>query len=327
MPAFLGIDIAKATFDVCLVREGQLPEVGQFDNTPQGLQKLGRFLKKRKLLTLHACLEATGRYGDEVAQFLHQQSFTVSIVNPFQIKAYGQSQLQRSKTDRLDAALIADFCRTQSPPPWTPPPPAWWELRLLVRHLDDLQTDFQRQRNRLQAGTQPPLVHANLQQQLTLLADQIARVKQQINDHLDHHPDLKRQKDLLATIPGLGSLTIGKLLAEFRDLTAFASAKQVVAFAGLNPSIRRSGTSVRGHCKISKLGRASIRAALYMPALVAKRHNPVLQSFAARLAASGLHPMEVIVAVMRTLLHLIYGVLKSGRPFDPAYAPLHPLPA
>lgn len=324
MPTILGIDIAKDSFDVHLLRDDCPAEAAQFDNTRAGFLKLLHFLKKRRVKSLHACLEATGRYGEDLALFLSQHTFAVSVVNPYRIKAYATSQLQRNKTDRLDAALIADFCRTQIPPLWTPPPPEWWELRQFVRHLEDLQTDHQRQRNRLLAGTLPALVHANLTEQLTLLDVQIAQVKRQIHDHLNQHPALKQQADLLATIPGLGRLTIAKLLAEFRDLTAFTSVKQLVAFAGLNPRHRQSGTSVRGATPISKLGSASIRAALYMPAVVAKRFNPLLKIFAARLQARGLRPLQVVVAVMRKLLHLVYGVLKSGRPFDPLY-PAHAL--
>jgi transposase len=324
MSAILGIDVAKDSFDVQLLRSDAPAETAQFDNTRAGFQKLARFLKKRRVQTLHACLEATGRYGEELALFLYQQQFSVSVVNPYRIKAYATSQLQRNKTDRLDAALIADFCRTQQPPLWTPPPPEWWELRQLVRHLEDLQQDRQRQHNRQLAGSLPLLVQANLTEQLTLLDTQIAQVKRQIDDHLNQHPDLKRQADLLDTIPGLGRLTIAKLLAEFRDLSAFASVKQLVAFAGLNPRHRQSGTSVRGATTISKLGCASIRAALYMPAVVAKRFNPLLRTFALRLESRGLRPLQVVVAVMRKLLHLVYGVLKSGRPFDPDY-PAHRL--
>jgi transposase len=320
MAAILGIDIAKDTFDTLLLREGQTAEAAQFENTLAGYKKLLRFLKKRRVTDLHACLEATGRYGEDLAQWLYDHQFAVSVINPQRIKAYGQSQLQRNKTDRLDAALIADFCRTQQPPLWTPPPPEWWALRQLVRHLGDLEGDYQRQRNRRQDGPLPPLVRANLDEQLQLLAAQIEQVKRQIQDFLDQHPDLKRQRDLLETIPGLGRLTIAKLLAEFRDLTAFTSAKQLVAFAGLNPRQRQSGSSVRGATPISKVGNSSIRAALYMPAIVAKRFNPLLKGFADSLATRGLRPLQIVVAVMRKLLVLAYGILKSGRPFDPDYA-------
>jgi transposase len=268
-------------------------------------------------------MEATGSYYELVADFLHEQGVTVSVVNPARIKAYAASQLSRNKTDKLDAHTIADFCRTQHPPVWTPPDDSWRRLRVLVRHLDDLQHDLQRQRNRLHArqrSSEPmATVLEQLRAQINLFETQIKQVKQAINHHIDQYPVLKADRDLMMTIIGIGDLTAGKLLAEISNITLFDDVRQLVAFAGLNPRHRQSGTSIRGRTKISKMGRASIRAALYMPAIVAKSHNPILHTFAQRLEQRGLRQMEIVIAVMRKLLHLIYGVLKSRQPFDPNY--------
>jgi transposase len=287
------------------------------------LARLQRFLKKRKVKTLRACMEATGRYYEALAAFLYDQGYAVSVVNPAQIKAYADAQLRRNKTDRLDAALIADFCRTQQPPLWTPAPAEWRQLQALVRHLEDLQADYQRQRNRAHAlqhaAHTTPLVLDNLSAQLDLLKHQIEQVKRAIQQQLDQHPDLKRDKALLTSIPGIGDLTAGKLLAEFRAIRDFDNVRQLVAFAGLNPRQHQSGQSARGYTPISKQGRATIRAALYMPAIVAKNHADCLRPLVRRWQQSGLCPMEIVVALMRKLLHLIYGVLKSGQPFDPHY--------
>jgi transposase len=323
MTAYIGIDIAKDKFDILLLRDAQEPEPATFANTQQGWNQCHRFLKKRQAQAAQVCMEATGIYYEELAHFLHQKGYRVSVVNPLQIKAYAQSQLRRTKTDRVDAAIIADFCRTQALPLWTPPDPAWYELRALVRHLEDLETDRQRQRNRRDALTrsaQPSsTVLSNLHDQIAFLTQQIEAVKQQIQHHIDQHPDLKQQRDLLDSIKGIGPLTAAKLLAEYGDMTHFDTVRQVVAFAGLNPKHRQSGSSVRGKTPISKIGRSSIRAALYMPAINAKRFNPLLQPFVHRLARQGLCESEIIVAVMRKLLHLAFGVLKSGQPFDPHY--------
>jgi transposase len=128
---------------------------------------------------------------------------------------------------------------------------------------------------------------------------------------------------LLTSIPGIGGLTAGKLLAEFRCIRDFTDVRQLVAFAGLNPRHHQSGKTARGHTPISKQGRATIRAALFLPAVVAKTHAPALQPLVARLQARGLSSMEIVVAVMRKLLHFIFGVLKSGQPFDPHFC-AHP---
>lgn len=323
MTTVLGIDIGKDQLVVALLCPPQPLETASFDNPPQGFQRLRRFLDKRKLKTLHACMEATGRSYESLADFLHAQGYAVSVVNPARIKAYAQSQMSRNKTDQLDAALIADFCRTQQPPLWTPPPPTWRELQALVRHLEDLQADYQRTRNRhhaLQhAAHTSPLVLDNLHIQLDLLKQQIEQVKCAIQQHLDQHPDLKRDKDLLTSIPGIGDLTAGKLLAEFRSIRDLTDVRQLVAFAALNPRQHQSGKTARAHTPISKQGRASIRAALYLPAITAKNRATCLRPLVERWQQRGLCPMEMVVAMMRKLLHLIYGVLKSGQPFDPQF--------
>jgi transposase len=255
-----------------------------------------------------------------VADYLFVQGYTVSVVNPARIRSYADSQLQRNKTDKLDAALIADFCRTQHPSAWTPPPPEIRQLQQWVRHLEDLTQAHQQAKNRLGLPGQSEPVTDHLQAQIALLVQQIAQTKQAISDLLDQSPDLKHQKDLLRSIPGLGDLTIGKLMAECRDLTAFRDVRQLVAFAGLNPRQHTSGSSVHKKPTISRTGSASLRAALYMPALAAMRFNPLLRIFADRLRARGLAAKAIIVAVMRKLLHLVFGVLNSGQPFDPNWS-------
>ena len=323
MKAILGIDVGSEGCQARLLRGAHEAEDLRFDNTASGFKTLRRYLKKRKLKTLHVCMEATGRYYEALAEFLYECGYAVSVVNPARIKAYADSLLSRNKTDHLDAVLIADFCRTQDPPLWTPPAPAQRELQALVRHLEDLQTDDQRQRNRLHAlrhAAHPaPMVLANVEQQIRLLQGQIQQVKRAIAHHLDQHPDLKRDKQLLTSIPGIGELTAGKLLAEFRCIRDFTDVRQLVAFAGLNPRHHQSGKTARGPTPISKQGRATIRAALFLPAVVAKTHAPALQPLVARLQARGLSKMEIVVAVMRKLLHFIFGVLKSGQPFDPHF--------
>jgi transposase len=134
-------------------------------------------------------------------------------------------------------------------------------------------------------------------------------------------------QDLLVTIPGIGKLTAAKLLGEIRNIQDFQSARQLAAYAGLTPRNFLSGTSVHKKSRLSKTGNAHLRKLLFMPAITAKRWNPIVHTFCDRLILSGLRPMEVIGAAMRKLIHLVFGILKSGRPFDPNYLTnLHPLP-
>ncbi len=317
--ASLGIDVSKATLEVVLLRPGREAQAATYANTPAGFKQLDRWLSKHQAGKVQACLEATGPYGDEVALFLHEAGHRVSVVNPVRIKAYAESQLQRNKTDRLDAALIADFCRTQQPAVWTPPDPAWRELRALARHLLDVKEMCQQERHRLQAGSTSPTVRQLLEDHLAFLQQQIEALEHQMTDHIDRHPDLKQQHDLLDSIPGIGPLTASLLLAEMPDLRGFDRAGQVVAFAGLNPRQRRSGSSVRGQTRLSKTGSATVRRLLYFPAISACQHNPLIAPWCAQLAARGKTKMQIIGAAMRKLLILVYGVLKSGQPFDPHY--------
>lgn len=314
----LGIDVSKDRLDVVWMNEQRQTQYCQVDNSPAGYAKLRRWLGKRAVEAV--CLEATGRYSEGVAEYLYSAGYRVSVVNPARIRGYANSQLRRNKTDKLDAALIADFCRTQQPEAWTPAPPEVRQLQALVRHLSTLEEAKQQADNRLRdASALPDLVVQQLKGQGDLLAQQIDQLKAAIQDHIDHFPDLKKQRDLMESIPGIGKLTAAKLLAECRSLSRFDDVRQLVAFAGLNPAHHQSGSSIMKKTSISKTGKRAIRSALYMPAVCAKRHNPLLRVFAQRLLARGYCEMEVITAVMRKLLHLVYGVLKSGRPFDPNF--------
>jgi transposase len=322
----IGIDVGKAALDVCVLSDGQPLGQGRFDNDVAGIRALVRWLKKQGIKTAQVCLEATGIYSDALAEQLHERGYAVSVVNPARISAYAASQLRRNKTDALDAGVIADFCHTQQPPVWTPPAPELRELRALVRHLDDLKAEVQRVKNRLEAQRSALAVIAHLQTQLGLLQAQIAETEALIRQHVNQHPVLKQQRDLLKTIPGIGHLTACRLLAELGDVRRFDDVRQLVAFVGLNPRQHQSGRKHTTH-GISRMGRASLRAALFMPAVVAKRCNPRLKTWAQHLAQRGLTGKQVIVALMRKLIHLTYGILKSGRAFDPHHADRLPVAA
>ena len=270
---------------------------------------------QHKATPVHTCLEATGPYSEALALYLHEQGHTVSIVNPAQIKAFGQSELLRNKDDRPDAGLIRRFCEKQQPPAWTPPPAHFRELQALTRHLENLLESRQQQLNRLEA-TNTKNVVKSLRKLVAHFDAEIKRIEQQIDDHVDRHPDLKQQCELLDSIPGIGKRTATKLLAEIEALSQYKSARQVAAYAGLTPRNNRSGT-LRGQTRLSKTGNARVRKALFLPAMVAKRHNPVVRSFCQRLARHGKNKMQLIGAAMRKLIHIAYGVLKSGKVFDP----------
>jgi transposase len=322
LPA-LGIDIAKAKFDVALLQDGQLHRQ-IFSNRLEDFPQLTQWLNQHGATQVHACLEATGAYGDDLALFLNQAGHTISVVNPTCIKAFRQSELGRTKTDRTDAALIARYCESKRPRPWTPPLPEMRELRDLVRRLDSLQQLHQQEANRLTDGHPTALVQASLQAVLNFLEHEAQEIKRLIHEHLQRSPLLRTQRDLIVSIPGIAELTAAKLLAEFQDIRSYASAREMAAHAGLTPQHKDSGSSVHGKPHLSKIGSARLRKALYMPAIVAKQYNPVIKAFCERLVKRGKKPMAIIGAAMRKLLHLVYGVLKSNKPFDPEYARTQP---
>ncbi len=323
MEQVVGVDVAQERLDWCLLKAADSVQ-GQGKNNAQGHQQLHQWLKRHHATEAHICLEATGIYSLEVATFLHQQGYKVSVVNPARIKGFAQSQMRRSKTDKIDAAVIAAFCRALQPEAWTPPEPAWFELRALLRQLEDLQQTRQQQANRLHSAMSE-VVRQQLQQHLAFIDAQIEQLQQHLRAHLKQHPSLQQAVELLQSIKGSGFLTACRLVGEIRSITAFSDVRQLVAYVGLDPTRHESGRTVRGGRSISRKGRAALRAALYMPALVAKRHNPVLRAFAQRLEANGKTQKQVITAVMRKLLHLAYGVLKSGQRFDPHYVPARTL--
>ncbi len=313
----LGIDLAKLTFDATLLTAGGEQHYQSFPNTHEGFSQLQTWLSEHGVTQLHACMEATNVYWEALATFLDAKGYTVSVVNPARIKGYAQATMQRNKTDKLDSAVTASFCRTHRPSAWQPLSEEHRRLRALVRHREDLlQTQLQQQ-NRLR-DTTDSLVVASLQTVLETLGSQLKAVEQAIKEHLAAHAELRANLELLTSIVGIGMITAAKLLAEFADIEQYESAKAAAADVGVTPSQFESGTSVRRRPRMSKMGKVGLRAALYWPAITAMRRCPGCKAYAERLAARGKAKKVVIGAVMRKLVHIIYGVLKHRTPYDPA---------
>lgn len=313
----LGIDVSKKTLDVCYLTAEQALS-GCFSNDQEGHKKLFNWVKKQaKDQKTHVCLEATGQYGEAISAFLYEKGYPISVVNPLRIKSYARSMMRRNKTDKADAQVIADFCLKQEPELWSPPPAHIKDLKVLVRRLDGLKNARQQERNRLQSGVTLASVVSDLREHIVYLDGKIKALEKLIQQHINQFPELKKQRNLLVTIPGIGKLTAAKILAEVPRITEFDDARQLAAYTGLTPRNVLSGTSVRGRAKLCKTGNAHLRQALYMPAIVAKKWNQIIKVFYERMLSNGLCKMAAIAAAMRKLLHLAFGILKSGRPFDP----------
>jgi len=318
MQSILGIDVSKKTLDFVLITDRGISH-RILKNKHVGYQELEEWLKKKQSGKVHACLEATGQYGNGVAEYLFGRGHQVSVMNPARIKRYGQSKLHRNKTDKADAALIAEFCQKEKPALWQPLSPEIKRLRALVRRLQDQKANLEQEENRKESGEKDPWVICDLESHIHYLEGRIKATQEEIEDLIKQTPELKFNRKLLTSIPAIGDLTAHILLAEIGDISMFDSAPQLAAFAGLNPQGHRSGSSVYKKTRISKQGRSELRTCLYMPAVVAKRCNPVIQDLHNRMAERRSHKMEIVVASMRKLLHITYGVLKNQLPFDPDY--------
>ena len=312
---FLGIDLAKAKFDVALMRSGKL-KFRTFENGPKGFESLRSWLQAAGLVgPVHACMEATGVYGEALAEWLVDAGHRVSVINPSQAKDFAKSLLTRNKTDAVDAAVLARFCEAIRPPAWEPPPASVRLLRALVRRLAALQETRQQEHNRLEVAA--TAVSDSIRRHLAYLDTEIAALRQQIQDHIDQDPTLRQKQDLLQSIPGIGEVVSQNLLTWLHERAGFDQAKQLAAFAGLSPKRHESGSSVRGKTRLSKVGHADLRRLMYFPAMSAVRFNPLIKTFADRLKTAGKPPKVILAAAMRKLLHIAFGVLKSGQPFNP----------
>lgn len=316
----LGIDVSKKKLDVALLVNGKVKSK-VIENSPKGYGELVEWLHKQKVVIedVHVCMEATGIYGEPVALALLKSNMKVSVVNPNRIKSFGQSENVRNKNDSVDACVIARYCAAMRPELWVAPPLEQRQLRAWSDRLLALKDIRQQELNRIEVHefAEQKELELNVREHVAWLDKQIAKVEKDIDDHIDHHPDLKRDVDLITSIPGIGRGTAAKVLGHLGDIRRFKNAKALAAFVGVTPRQRTSGSSVRGRTMISRMGSNQLRAALFLPSMVARRYNPLLNAFAERLLSTGMPKMAVIGAVMRKLVHQIYGVMRSGEPFNP----------
>lgn len=311
----LGIDISKVKFDVALLNKQGKCKNRVFDNTEAGFKELDQWLKKQSVDSMHACMEATGAYWQALAEHLVDGGYEVSVVNPAQIKAYGKSIAVRTKTDAVDARVIAQYCAREQPALWHAPSPSMRTLRALVLRRQALDVMRSQELNRLEVAHSA--VRPSIQSVIVSLEAQMREIERQIRELIDHDPDLRRKAELLDSVPGLGDKTIPALLSFLDEpIQRMQHANQAAAFAGLSVREHRSGSSVRAKPCLSKTGHSALRKALYMPAVVAMTRTRWGKLFAARLRANGKIAMVIIGALMRKLVHITYGILKSGKPFD-----------
>jgi transposase len=263
-------------------------------------------------------MDATGIYHEAVARRLYEAGAKVSVVNPAHLKDYIKSTGRRSKTDKKDSVALARHGVSHTLRLWEPEPEAVRTLKALLARYDAVKSDIQRELNRLEKAritqASEQVIHS-IETVLDQLEQEKQRLETVIDQHIDDHPDLKRDRKLLDSIPGVGPVIARQMLAVIRS-RPFKSASQCAAFLGLIPIYEESGTSVRGRSKLSKVGNASVRAKLYLAAVVATRYNPDIKRQYERLCKNGKCKMSAIGAAMRKLVQICFGVLKHQVPYQ-----------
>ncbi|XEG75692.1 IS110 family transposase [Pseudomonas sp. abacavir_1] len=317
MAIVVGVDIAKKTFDIAVLQSnGKYRTKGNLSNDQSGFSVFDQWLQKHAEPGAWVVMEATNIYHEALGDYLLARGYRVCVMNPARIASYAQSQLQRVKTDKVDAKLIALYGtrHVEDLQLWQPDPVSVRQLRALVRRYEELKELFQMEINRLETA-KSDVVKESILSVSAHLEQQIEQTLEAIRNHIDDDPDLRSKRDLLTSIEGISDKTAALLLAELGSISRFESARAVVAFAGLNPRLRESGQH-KGQVRVSKIGSRLLRAGLFMPAICAMSHNQAVRALRLRLEEKGKAGKQIICAAMRKLLQIAYGVLKSGQPYN-----------
>lgn len=319
---YLGVDVSKKKLDCMLLNStnGKLKSKS-LSNTKAGFEELIGWLAENKAPEAHVVMEPTGVYHEPAALALTDAGLTLSLVNPAQLRQFAQGLGVKNKTDKADSTVLARYGEAVKPEAWQPPSKSARHLKALLARRDAVADDLQREQNRQEAvefAVSPEEVKQSINQSISFLKAELKRLEETIDEHIDSDPGLREKKDLLETIPGVGERVSTNLTALFAAKT-FDSAEQLAGYLGLVPVHGESGTSVHKRPHMSKAGPAHLRKLLYMPALVARQWNPHIKAFSERLLAKGKTKMAVIGACMRKLAHLCFGVVHTGRPYDPNY--------
>ncbi len=316
---FSGIEISAQELVVALQREGKRKALKPFANTPEGHQAVIRYLSHPGR-RVRVCLESTGVYGLDLALALHRAGLQVMVANPRAVHHFAVALMQRSKNDRLDTVVLLEFALRMPFQAWQAPNAAALQLHAVARRLQALTEMQTAEKNRFHAAqvseTTPLVVRRDLERSLRSHRRALDRLTREALKLIDQDPGLKLRFDLLVSAQGIGDTSAVQILAELAVLSEDFQVRQWVAYAGLDVRECSSGTSLRRKTRISKAGNAHLRRALYMPALVAIRHEPHLRAFYQHLRAQGKPKMVALVAIMRKLLHAIYGMFKHRQPYD-----------
>lgn len=311
--SFVGVDIAKVKFDAAIKCGNKYIEA-TFENTISGFKVFQKWVEK-STQNAFVCLESTGCYGEPLAEFLVKSHIKVSMVNPMQIKHFSKSILSRNKNDKVDARIIASFAEKFNPVCYIAKTEDEKEMKEVTRLIDVLQT----QKKQLQIQTesmQTDWIKKDITKSIQKIEKKISELENKLKCKIEADPSSVETKKILCSIKGVGEKTAHRLIALLPHISRFKNPKQLAAYLGVCPRQHQSG-KYSGKSMLSKYGDARLRKTLYMPALVVKRYNHSFSAFCKRLEKNGLQPKAIVCALMRKLVHVIFGMLKSKQAFNP----------
>lgn len=316
----VGIDVGSKELVVAMRKAGQeQPSLETFPNTSSGHRKLLKYATSRGRRA-SICVEATGIYSLELSLALERsEKVSLMVANPRAIKDFARAAMKRGKTDNIDAQVILMYLERMPFVPWTSPREEVLELRTITRRIVQLKVELGREKNRLHASSRNRsaigLISNDIEVNMRHLERRIKLLEEAGLDLIASVPDLKRKFELMVSVKGIGAPSAMRILAELMILPSDMKAAQWVAHAGLDPRPYESGTSIAKPRRISKAGNKYLRAALFMPALVAIKLEPHVKAFYEKLVAAGKKPIQAVVAVMRKLLHAIWGMIIHDQDF------------
>lgn len=317
---FVGVDVSKKELVVAMIVNDKT-HYCSVANNKEGFKEFSKWIRSYKIAKVKACMEATGIYSLAFADYLFEQNHEVSIVNPACINAFAKSKLSRHKTDKVDSKVIAEYSSKYELKPYKPTDPAILKLRNLYDCIENLESQYRKLQNYLETREHLASVVIRTYERLCRdLLTEIKKLEEEIDNTLNDNSTLKENIDNIQTIPGIGKKTAVAVISSMPNMSIFEDARQFAAFAGLTPREYQSGSSVRKRSKISKMGSSRLRKALYFPAMSAMQYNPLMKDFAQKLKAKGKSGKVIVVAIMRKLSHIIFGVIKNKRVFDLAFS-------
>jgi len=316
---FCGIDVSAGSLTVALIEQDHSNCQREFANSASGHKTLLGWLGKLKAM-VRVSLEATGIYSLDLALALDREAYIeLAVLNPKMVNRFAQT-LRRSKTDAADALVLAEYSQRMPFSPWQRPGVDHLRLRAIGRYIESLVVELASVKNRLRTAegtaTTPRAVLADLKQAQATLSRRLAKMRREAEKLVRAEAVLGERFDLLVGVPGIGKISALQILSELVLLAPAMTVRQWVAYSGLDPVHQVSGSSVHKPSRISRAGNRHLRRALYMSALAAVRCDPHLHAFHQALRERHKTGLQALMAVERKLLHAIYGIFKSGRPYD-----------